>query len=481
MNDFDPYIAATFVVYLILVLLLGLKAFNRTHSVSAYVLGDRGLGSSVTALSAQASDMSGWLLLGLPGFAYASGLESLWLVLGLFLGTYMNWRLVAARLRTATEHYGNALTLPDYLQNRFQDSSGLLRIVSALFILFFFMFYTSSGLVAGGKLFDTVFGLPYQWAVVTGAAVIVLYTMFGGFLAVSWTDAFQGTLMFFALLLVAVLALAGLGGITGAWDSIQHKSPALLDIWTNAKNEPLGPIAIASLLAWGLGYFGQPHILARFMAIRSADEISTARRIAMAWVTTTLLTAVVIGIAGIGLVQSLSNGDSERIFMDLAALLLHPIPAGICLAAILAAIMSTADSQLLVASTALVEDLYRPLLRKNADEKERILVGRLGVLLVAVGAVTLAMDSDSKVLDLVAYAWAVFGAAFGPVILFSLFLERMNRASAIAGIVTGGITVVIWKQLSGGLFDLYELLPGFLLASAVIVVMNLGRKGNNTL
>ena len=472
MSDMNPAIVTTFIIYLILVLLVGWKAFRRTHSVSDYVLGDRKLGSSVTALSAQASDMSGWLLLGLPGFAYASGAEALWLALGLFLGTYLNWRLIAARLRVATEKYGNALTLPDYLQNRFQDDSGLLRIVSALFILFFFLFYTSSGLVAGGKLFDTVFGLPYEWAVVTGAIVIVLYTMFGGFLAVSWTDAFQGTLMFIALILVAILAILTLGGSEQALTAVENKNPALLDIWTNAKGESLGFIAIASLLAWGLGYFGQPHILARFMAIRSPSEIGTARRIAIFWVSATMLAAVIIGLSGIGLVQKPSDGDSERIFMDLASLLLHPIPAGICLAAILAAIMSTADSQLLVASTALVENLYRPLFRKNASDKERMLVGRVGVIMVAIGAVALAMDSNNKVLDLVAYAWAGFGAAFGPVILFSLFLKSMSRSAAIIGIITGGLTVVIWKQMSGGIFDLYELLPGFILASISILLLS---------
>jgi sodium/proline symporter len=467
-------IVMTFVIYLLVMLALGVLAWRRTVDLSDYLLGGRKLGPAVTALSAGASDMSGWLLLGLPGYAYLAGFEAGWIALGLVAGTYLNWRLVAPRLRIQSEQLDNALTLADYFERRFADSSHVLRILSAGLVLLFFLFYTSSGLVAGGKLFNTVFGIDYHWAVLSGAVVIVSYTFLGGFLAVSWTDFVQGMLMFCALLIVPVMAIVGLGGWSATTAAMAKVSPQLLDAYTGVDGKSLGLIAILSLLAWGLGYFGQPHILARFKAIRSSDELPRARRIAMSWVSLCMLGALLAGFSGIGMLDpALRGADSEKVFMQLIGLLLHPVVAGICLAAILAAIMSTADSQLLVASSALTRDLYKPFLRKQASDKETVWVGRAGVVLIAMLATWLAMDPDSKVLELVAYAWAGFGAAFGPALLLSLHWAGMTRSGALAGMLTGGATVIIWKQLEGGLFDAYELLPGFVFAFIMVVIVSL--------
>ncbi len=467
-------VVLTFVAYLIAMLAIGLLAYRRTRNLADYILGGRRLGSWVTALSAQASDMSGWLLLGLPGFAYVAGLESVWLAGGLLAGTYLNWRLVAARLRRYTELAGNALTLSDYLERRFDDASHLLRIVSAVFILIFFIFYTTSGLVAGGKLFSTVFGVPYAWAVPAGAAVVVLYTFLGGFLAVSWTDTVQGLMMFAALIAVPLVAIAELGGWSSTFGAIEQLDPELLDPLQSVAGEPLTAVALLSLSAWGLGYFGQPHILARFMAARSVDQLPTARRIATGWTAVTLAGAVLVGLAGIGYLDPpLADAERERVFIRLVELLFHPLLAGVWLAAILAAIMSTADSQLLVASSALTEDFYKGLIRRDAPDRELVWIGRLTVMGIALVAMVLAMSPDSRVLDLVAYAWAGLGASFGPALLLSLYWKRMTRAGALAGILVGGTTVIVWKQLGGGLFELYELLPGVLLSTAGIVLISL--------
>jgi sodium/proline symporter len=466
-------IVLTFAGYLLVVLVVGAVAWRRTRDLKDYILGGRRLGRWVTALSAQASDMSGWLLMGLPGYAYASGMQASWLLAGLLVGTYANWKLTATRLRTATEAYGDSLTLPDYLERRFDDRSGVLRLLSALFILVFFTFYTSSGLVAGGRLFEEVFGLDYFWAVTAGGATVVAYTFFGGFLAVSWTDLVQGILMFLALVIVAGAAVAAVGGFDGMAEGMRAVNPALLDPLTDLDGNPMGPVAIASLLGWGLGYFGQPHILARFMAARSAERIAASRRIAMAWVAVTLVCAMLVGMAGPGLLeQPLVGPDAEKIFMLLASLLLNPVVAGVCLAGILAAVMSTADSQLLVASSAVSEDLYKGLFRREAGPRELLWIGRLAVVAIAAVAFVLAADPDRRVLDLVAYAWAGFGAAFGPVILMSLYWEGMSRAGAIAGVVTGGVTVIVWKQLEGGVFDLYEIVPGVILSIAAAVTVS---------
>lgn len=467
-------VGVTFVIYVGLMMLIGYFAYRRTHNLSDYILGGRRLGKWVTALSACASDMSGWLLLGLPGYAYLAGFEAGWIALGLLCGTYLNWRLVAARLRQYSVIAGDSQTLPAFFENRFHDESRLLRVVSAIFILLFFLFYTSSGLVAGGKLFNAVFDLPYHWAVMAGAAVVVIYTFVGGFLAVSWTDLLQGLLMAAALLIVPVIAISELGGWTNTFSSVSRSNPALLDALTNVDSEPLGTLAIVSLLAWGLGYFGQPHILARFKAIRSVDEIAAARRIAVSWVALTLFCAVFVGITGIAYLQpSLEGGDTEKVFILLVEALFHPVIAGICLAAILAAIMSTADSQLLVSASVFTSDFYKALFRRNAGEQQLVWTGRIAVLVIAIIALVLAWNPERKVLDLVAYAWAGFGAAFGPALILSLFWRRMNRNGAVAGIIVGGVTVVVWKQLSGGLFDLYEIVPGFALSLIAILAASL--------
>ncbi|MCG8022856.1 MAG: sodium/proline symporter PutP [gamma proteobacterium symbiont of Clathrolucina costata] len=471
MGSSDLLVGLSFFCYLLTLLIIGVVAWRRTRNLSDFVLGGRSLGSWVTALSASASDMSGWLLLGLPGYAYLAGLESFWLALGLLIGTWLNWRLVAARLRIASETSGNALTLPEYLSNRFNDASGLIRISSSFFILLFFLFYTSSGLVAGGKLFEAVFGLPYLWAVASGALIIILYTAFGGFLAVSWTDLFQGLLMLLALVTIPLYVLVEIGGLEGFLSTIEGSNAELLNPMTDSNGEPLGVIAIVSLMAWGLGYFGQPHILARFKAIKQSDFVPKAQRIAVSWVFITLTAATLSGLVGIPIFETPLE-DAEKVFIRLVDLLFHPLVAGVCLAAILAAIMSTADSQLLVSSSTFTGDLYRLLLRKRASEAELVIVGRLAVLSIALIAFLLALDRESRVLDLVSYAWAGFGAAFGPAVLLSLYWKGMNRWGALAGILSGGLTVVLWKPLQGGLFDLYEIVPGFLISLAMIVLVS---------
>ncbi|MBM7456878.1 sodium/proline symporter [Oceanisphaera litoralis] len=465
-------ITGTFLVYLIGMMAIGYYAYKRTSNSADYFLGGRSLGPWPAAISAGASDMSGWLLLGLPGFAYAAGLESVWLAGGLLLGTWANWLFCAKRLRTYTLEVDNAITIPEYLSRRFEDKSKLLQIISALVILLFFLFYTSSGLVAGGKLFETVFGLDYQIAVVVGTLCIVSYTLFGGFLAVSWTDLVQGLLMAAALMIVPFAAMEG---SFGQFQSELHAlDPELLTLWSNIDGEPLSAIAIISLAAWGLGYFGQPHILARFNATRSNKDITTARRIAVTWSFLSMAGALMVGMVGLLYVQKNMGGelaDAETIFMVLVNAVFHPVIAGILLAAILAAIMSTADSQLLVSSSALAEDFYKQMFPHTAA-KTLVNIGRFAVVALSLVALMLAMNPDSTVLGLVSYAWAGFGAAFGPALLFSLYWRNMNRNGALAGVLVGGMTVVIWKQLSGGLFDLYEIVPGFIFASIAIVLVS---------
>ncbi|OAN10931.1 sodium:proline symporter [Photobacterium jeanii] len=466
-------ITATFVAYLIAMLAIGYIAYKRTSNSADYFLGGRTLGPWPAALSAGASDMSGWLLLGLPGYAFAAGIESFWLAGGLLLGTWLNWLICAKRLRTYSITTDNALTLPEFLARRFDDKSKLIQTISAFFILLFFLFYTSSGLVAGGKLFETVFGLDYSIAVIVGTVCVVSYTLFGGFLAVSWTDLVQGLLMSAALLIVPIAAMnGGVGDLTAA---LEMKNPELMTLFNDVKGEPLSWIAIVSLMAWGLGYFGQPHILARFKATRSNKDIGTARRIAVAWTALSMGGAILVGLVGILYVDNQLAGelaDGEKIFMLLVNSIFHPVVAGILLAAILAAIMSTADSQLLVSSSALAEDFYKQVFRPQASTEEIVTVGRAAVIILSIVALVLAMNPDSTVLGLVSYAWAGFGAAFGPALLLSLFWKGMNRNGALAGIVVGAMTVVIWKQLNGGIFDLYEIVPGFIFATVSIVAVS---------
>ncbi|MCP4320305.1 MAG: sodium/proline symporter PutP [Psychromonas sp.] len=470
-------ITATFIAYLALMLYIGYYAYQRTANSSDYFLGGRNLGPWPAALSAGASDMSGWLLLGLPGYAYAAGIESLWLAGGLLIGTWANWLISAKRLRTYSITTDNALTLPEFIARRFNDKTKLVQTIAAFFILMFFLFYTSAGLVAGGKLFETVFGLNYTYAVIIGAVCVVSYTLFGGFLAVSWTDLVQGLLMSAALLIVPIAAMQGDLGQLGT--DLNTINPELLTLWNGVDGKPLTWIAIVSLVAWGLGYFGQPHILARFKATRSNADLVTARRIAVIWTALSMVGAVLVGLVGLIYVQgNLTDGlaDGEKIFMLLVNVIFHPVIAGILLAAILAAIMSTADSQLLVSSSALAEDFYKQLIKPDATPEQVMLVGRLGVVALSLLALFLAMNPDSSVLGLVSYAWAGFGAAFGPVIVLSLYWKRMNRNGALAGILVGGITIVAWKQISGGIFDLYEIVPGIIFATTAIIVASLASK-----
>jgi sodium/proline symporter len=466
-------ITTTFIAYLIMMLAIGVIAYKRTSNSTDYFLGGRSLGPWPAALSAGASDMSGWLLLGLPGYAYAAGFEAFWLAGGLLVGTWANWLISAKRLRTysiTTE----SLTLPEFLSRRFNDNSKLIQTISAFFILLFFLFYTSSGLVAGGKLFETVFGLDYTTAVIIGTVCVVSYTLFGGFLAVSWTDLVQGLLMSAALLIVPIAAMNG--GLGQLSSDLHNINPELLTLWNDAKGEPLSAIAIISLAAWGLGYFGQPHILARFKATRSNKDLVTARRIAVIWTALSMVGAMLVGL--VGLIYVTNSGapkldDGEKIFMLLVNAMFHPVIAGILLAAILAAIMSTADSQLLVSSSAMAEDLYKQVLKKDATSEEIVRVGRFAVILISLIALVLAMTPDSSVLGLVSYAWAGFGAAFGPAIVLSLYWPRMNRNGALAGIVVGGVTIVLWKQFTGGWFDVYEIVPGIILSTLSIVIVSL--------
>lgn len=471
----NAIIIATMVLYMGICLGLGLIAWRRTQNLGDFILGGRSLGSWVTALSAQATDMSGWLLMGLPGLAYASGFDGIWLLFGLAVGTWLNWRWIAAPLREATERLSNSLTIPDYLERRFRDDSRLLRSISAIFILVFFVFYTSSGFVAAGRLFESLFGLPYVEAMFWGSIVMLTYTFLGGFLAVSWSDVLQGTLMFVALVMVAVLGVALAGGFTTTFERLETLDATLLDPFIADGGEALGVIGILSLLGWGLGYAGQPHILARFMAAKSVAHITLARRVAMTWVVIVMVAAVLVGLTGrLVLPQPLAGADAEKVFIVMSTAFLHPALAGLCLAGIMAAVMSTASAQLLVASSAFTQDFYGSLFRPRASTSELLWAGRLSVLAIALLAFVIALNPDSTVLDLVAWAWAGFGAAFGPAIILSLYDSKTTRNGALAGILVGGLTVILWKQGAhlGGWFALYELVPGFLLSTLSILVVS---------
>jgi len=468
-------IIATFAVYMGVCLVLGFIAWRRTTNLKDFILGGRSLGAWVTALSAQATDMSGWLLMGLPGFAYLAGYESVWLVGGLIAGTWLNWRYIAQPLRERTEALGDALTLPAYFERAFDDTIGVLRPLTAFFILVFFVLYASSQFVAAGRLFESLFELPYPWAVFWGTVVMLAYTFLGGFLAVSWSDVLQGTLMFFALLAVALVGLNLAGGLDGMHASMNAVNAELLDPFTNVSGEALGWIGIASSLAWGLGYCGQPHILARFMAIKDPNEMKAARRIAMSWQITVLIAALVVGFTAIATMpRPLTGAEAEKVFIFQSVEFFPPWIAGICMAGILAAIMSTASAQLLLSSAAFAEDFYRGIFREDAGQAELLWVGRLAVLGVAAIAFMIALDPSSTVLSRVGDAWAGFGATFGPAIVLSLYWKGMNRAGAYAGILAGGVTVVGWMSFShlGGIFALYSMVPGFVASALAIVAVS---------
>ncbi|WP_209010617.1 sodium/proline symporter PutP [Anaerovorax sp. IOR16] len=471
-------IAVIFAIYLISQALIGVIFYNKTKNMSDYALGGRKLNSWVTAMSAQASDMSGWLLIGLPGLAYVvyqGTSEAIWTAIGLALGTYLNWLFVAKKLRKYTEVSNDSITLPDFFENRFRDKKHILRALSAIFTVIFFLIYTAAQFSAGAKLFSTVFGLPYTVGLIIGALIILSYTAFGGFSAVCWADTVQGTIMFFALIIVPIIACSDMGGFSQVMVRLSELTTDSLGIFP-MNNGSIDALLLASALGWGLGYFGQPHILVRFMAIESPEQIKKSRVVAMIWVIITLSAAVFIGLIGKAYMPNLVDG--ETIYMDMINFMFSDVISGLLLIAILAAIMSTASSQLLVTASSVSSDLYSLISKKKMDEMTMVWMSRFTVIVVAAIAILLALNPNSSVFGLVSCAWGGFGAAFGPLILFSLFWRRMTVQGAIAGMIAGGITDLLWYYLKniaqiGGMFNIYEIIPGFIIASLCIVVVSL--------
>lgn len=480
-------------LYLIAMIMVGFVFYKKNSTQSDYILGGRNMNVWVTSMSAQASDMSGWLLMGLPGLAYALGAgatEAVWTAIGLALGTYLNWLIVAKPLRKYTQIAGNSITIPDFLQNRFHSKSHVLKVFSAIFILIFFTVYTSSMFAAGAKLFNYIFHIDYIPALILGVVVVTAYTFLGGFKAVCWTDLFQGLLMFFAIIIVALFMYRGLNTGNFEWSSLKGGISL-------GATKGFGMMGIVGAIAWGLGYFGQPHILARFMAIKSSKEIKPARRIAMVWVVISLALAVTIGILANPFLKevasqlpegtldaSLMLKDSEKVFMVLVQHLFPTVIAGVLLAAVLAAIMSTADSQLLVASSSFSADIYNTLFDKNASEKKLLNISRIAIIVIAVIACLLAIDPNSSVFEIVSHAWAGFGAAFGPIILCSLFWKRCNEKGALTGVISGGAVALLWAYVPTAIwganlpwiFTIYEIVPGFIVSLALIFIVSLATK-----
>lgn len=499
-------------LYLIAMIMVGFIFFKKNSTHSDYVLGGRGMNVWVTSMSAQASDMSGWLLMGLPGTAYLLGsgaTEAAWTAIGLAIGTYLNWLIVAKPLRKYTYAAGNSITIPDFLQNRFKMKSSGLRVFSALFILIFFVVYTSSMFAAGANLFDYIFGMGYTPALILSVLVVMTYTFLGGFKAVCWTDLFQGLLMFFTIVIVPVVMWKELTQIdmtslnlAGTGMAATGSKFMLSDLgFTLKPTEGFGIMGIVGAIAWGLGYFGQPHILARFMAIRSPKEIKPARRIAMVWVVISLAAAVLVGMVALPYIMKmyasgeitdpvslsilnengmLTGANTQKVFMVLVQNMFGTVIAGIMLSAVLAAIMSTADSQLLVASSSFSSDIYNTLINKKADDKHLVNVSRLAIVVISVIAGLLAIDPESSVFEIVSHAWAGFGAAFGPIILCSLFWKNCNGKGALAGVIAGGAVAlmwaylppIIWPENMPALFSLYEIVPGFIVSLAAIFIVS---------
>jgi len=463
-------------IYFLAMLAIGLFAYrNSTSDLSGYILGGRAVSPQVTALSAGASDMSGWMLMGLPGAMFVMGYDTMWIALGLLIGALCNYLFVAPRLRAYTEVADDALTLPDFFDKRFNRKNSPVRIVTATVIILFFTLYTSAGIVAGGKLFESAFGLSYEIGLVVTVGVVVAYTLLGGFLAVSMTDFVQGCIMFVALILVPIVAYQTFNNGT----ELLNTAAQTIDPISEMLGE-LTVLGVVSSLAWGLGYFGQPHIIVRFMAIRSIKDISIARNIGMSWMTVTIIGALATGLVGVAYVNKtgLQLEDPETIFIVFSEILFNPLISGFLMAAILAAIMSTISSQLLVSSSSLTEDMYRAFAKKEVDQKTMVTIGRIGVFAVALVATLLALDRSNSILSLVSNAWAGFGAAFGPLVLLSLFWSRMTHAGAVAGIVAGVVTVLFWiyapvlddgKALSS---VLYEIVPGFIVSTVVTLVVS---------
>lgn len=489
-------------VYMIAVVVIGIICAKRNQTTDDFYLGGRKLSPLVTAMSAEASDMSSWLLMGLPGLAFLTGISDAgWTAIGLAVGTYVNWLIVAKRLRRYTVVAKNSITLPDFFSNRFGDKNRILMCVAALVILIFFVPYTASGFAACGKLFSSLFDVPYLGAMLISAVVIVAYTAIGGFLAASTTDLMQGILMSAALVVVLVFGVVTAGGMGAVMENAQN-IPGFLsmidsyDLKTGFST-PYGGLTIVSMMAWGLGYFGMPHVLLRFMAIKNEKALKTSRRIATVWVLISLTAAVLIGIIGAAAIPELvdrgsligasdgvidaAKAKSETIFISIAGLLgksgiVPALAAGVILAGILAATMSTADSQLLAASSSVSQNFFRGIIYKKASDKLVMWVSRITVIIIAVIGAIIAANPDSSIFDIVSFAWAGFGAAFGPVVLFALFWKRSNMWGALAGMLSGGCMVFLWKFLIkplGGIWGIYELLPAFIVACIAIVVVSL--------
>lgn len=467
---YTPYIIV-FTVYFLIVLLVGYVSTHYTHHHADFVLGGRRFGPLIVALGAGASDMSGWLLLALPGAVYTSGINALWLPVGLALGAGLNWTFVAKRLRIYTEKAHNSLTIPSFFENRFHDTTGALRLITSIVVILFFTFYVSSGFVSGAILFETTFGINYHFALFIGAAIIIFYTSMGGFLAVNWLDLFQGTLMWLALLLVPIVTFLVLFKAPEA-SSVLHQ--VTLSTFTFSSHSA-GWMAAISLFAWGLGYCGQPHILVRFMAIKDHNHIPRSTLICMSWMVMSLAGAVLTGLLGHFYFAAHPLANPESVFLQLSKVLFNPYLTGFLLAAVLSAVMSTIAAQLLASSSSLAEDIYYRYFRRQASPRELLLVNRIAVVIIALLALSFALNPHSTVLNLVGYAWGGLGASFGPLILCSLFWKHTTVKGALAGIVTGAAVIIIWKQLYslGGIFELYEIVPAFLASLVTIIGVSL--------
>ncbi len=468
MSD-QAYQLIAIVIYFLGMIAIGLWANSKTKNLDDYMLGGRNLKPGVAALSAGASDMSGWLVMGLPGAVYLAGLVEAWIAIGLTIGAWLNWKFVAPRLRAYTEVSNNSITIPSFLDNRLKGNTRMLRVVSGVIILVFFTFYVSSGMVAGGVFFMSSFGSSYLVGMLLIAGVTVLYTFFGGFLGASYTDLFQGLLMLVSLLMVPIVGLIMVGGPAEMVTRIQNVNPDALSLVASGT-----AVGIISALAWGLGYFGQPHIIVRFMALRSPADAKTGRRIGVGWMLLSVIGAIstaLVGMAYFGNRPGQEPTDPEAIFLDMSQVLFHPALAGLVLAAVLAAIMSTVSSQLIVSSSALVEDLYGLAVKKKPSNKAQVWMGRAGVLLVSVVAASLAWEQNATILELVSFAWAGFGSAFGPVVLLSLFWRKLTNTGAIAAMIVGAVVVFTWQYTPWS--DLYEIIPGFFLGLLAAVVGSL--------
>jgi len=467
----EAYQLTAIIIYMVAMLVIGWYSYKKTANLTDYMLGGRSLGPAVTALSAGAADMSGWLLMGLPGAIYLTGMGEAWIAIGLTIGAYLNWLYVAPRLRVYTQVSNDSITIPSYLESRLKQSSRLLRVASGLIILLFFTFYVSSGMVAGGVFFESSFGLDYHTGLLIVSAVVVAYTLFGGFLAVSYTDFLQGLLMFLALICVPIFGLFLTGGLGETVESIKTVNPTHLSLFAGTT-----VLGIISTVAWGLGYFGQPHIIVRFMAIKSVKETKQARRIGIGWMILSLVGAIATALVGVAYYQQnpdMTLTSPEAVFIALGQIIFHPFIAGLVLAAVLAAVMSTISSQLIVTSSALIEDLYKAIIKTDASDRTYVNYGRLAVLFVSIVAAILAWGENETILKLVSFAWAGFGASFGPVILLSLYWRKITSTGALWGMVVGAIVVVVWGSVDALSGTLYEIVPGFVLSLIVTVVVSL--------